>query len=465
MIAPVDEYGFWPMGSNPARKWTRLFLLVQIWLIGSFILHVGLGFEYPFMVSAGILVVSILGLLHFRAPIWIVFWGVLLSVLPNLGFASVRLLDLVLLGLMVSVLFALLTDMRPESKLRRIDAYILLYLSIIFVSGLISGDVLNFHLKSVVYGFLVFFATRSYLGSERKHGKALLLLAACGTLVVLQMAISFMQYHPHLIVTSFARTQADVSWGGTNYLAAILVLLLPLVISQFFLAQRRTVKGLALGLVGAMILAVFWTVSRTGVLCLSLIFLMLLFGLGRKKAWMLLAGLPIAFLVLSPYLGKVTERFSYRDVGSYMSTLDRYDLWKKSWEIFEENPVLGVGMGNAEMVTVLGHRSTNPHNIVFKSLAETGIVGFLLLLLIFMELFRTLFRLRRAIKTTQTGRIMFIGFLITLSVSVFNRMLEVTGDRYEILFWFIMGLLFVTAEQAVKDISFDAASAKDRGGA
>lgn len=54
----------------------------------------------------------------------------------------------------------------------------------------------------------------------------------------------------------------------------------------------------------------------------------------------------------------------------------------------------------------------------------------------------------------ELNRIIFTGFLTTLSVSVFNRVFEVIGDRYEILFWFIRGLLFLTVESKSNNSSF-----------
>jgi hypothetical protein len=61
----------------------------------------------------------------------------------------------------------------------------------------------------------------------------------------------------------------------------------------------------------------------------------------------------------------------------------RYDLWRVSWKEFESAPIGGVGEGNY-LFDYYEKRRTDrnledPHSLPFRLLAETGIVGFLLL--------------------------------------------------------------------------------------
>ncbi len=60
----------------------------------------------------------------------------------------------------------------------------------------------------------------------------------------------------------------------------------------------------------------------------------------------------------------------------------RYDLWRVSWKEFESAPVGGVGEGNY-LFDYYEKRATDrnledPHSLPFRLLAETGIIGFLL---------------------------------------------------------------------------------------
>jgi O-Antigen ligase len=61
----------------------------------------------------------------------------------------------------------------------------------------------------------------------------------------------------------------------------------------------------------------------------------------------------------------------------------RYDLWRVSWKEFESAPLGGVGEGNYSFDYYEKRRTDrnleDPHSLPFRLLAETGIVGFLLL--------------------------------------------------------------------------------------
>ena len=453
MVTNINNYELCSFNFKYLKKQLFLFFLAQFLLIGSIILYLGLDFEYLFLINLSIILLATGILLYLKAPHWIVFCNIFLVGLPAYRFLSFRSIEWISLVLVFSLVFSWFIDGKSQLRTRKIDVYIILYLCVIILSGFASGN-LNPNFRITLYGFLTFFAARSFIKNDKQLRVAFILVSIYGLLLIIQMALSFSHHHPELITFTFSRKEADVSWGSTNYLAALLVLTLPLTLSLFFITKRVIQKVLWLALIISIIIGVFWTVSRTGALCLGIILIALLFSFKKRKALILLAGLLVTSLLLSPFINKVVSRFSSHDIVSYLSALERYNLWEGSWKIFKENPIIGVGMYNAEVVTVFKNRSTDPHNIVFKSLAETGIIGFILLLLIFKELFKKVFQFRKIVKGTGIDRIIYTGFLTTLSVSVFNRMFEVIGDRYEVLFWFIMSLLFLMVERKLNNSSF-----------
>lgn len=453
MITDMEKCELCSPDFESLKKQLAFFVLAQFLVIGSIILYLGLDFRYLFLINLSIILLVTAILLYFRAPHWIVFCNIFLIALPDYRFLAFRSIDWIALGLTLSLLFSWIMDGNTQLRVKRIDVYIILYLGVILISGLAGGN-LSPNLRITLFGFMTFFVTRSFIKNDKQLRTAFFLVTIYGLLLILQMASSFAQHHPDLITFSFSRKEADVSWGSTNYLAALLVLSLPLTLSLFLKVKGVMRKVLLLALIISMTIGVFWTVSRTGALCLGIILIAFSLGLNKRKFLVLLIGLLTAYFLLGPFIYKVVSRFSTHDIVSYFSVLERQSLWEGTWKIFKENPIIGVGMYNAEVVTIFKNKSADPHNIVFKSLAETGIVGFVLLFLIFKELFKNIFKLRKMVKRTDSDRVFYIGFLTTLSVSVFNRMFEVIGDRYEILFWFIMGLLFLLVESKSRDSSF-----------
>ena len=99
-----------------------------------------------------------------------------------------------------------------------------------------------------------------------------------------------------------------------------------------------------------------------------------------------------AFLV-SPSSVKVvvTERFdptSSEDVSSYSS--GRTELWKNGWKLFIESPIWGHGSNTfMELSKLKGFPVYGPaHNEYLKHLAENGIIGFVVFLVIFYKIFQ-----------------------------------------------------------------------------
>jgi tetratricopeptide (TPR) repeat protein len=66
-----------------------------------------------------------------------------------------------------------------------------------------------------------------------------------------------------------------------------------------------------------------------------------------------------------------------------LSSNSRWDWWREAWDIFEANPVVGAGAGSFSIARRPIRRSTidakEPHSVPLQFLAETGLVGFLLL--------------------------------------------------------------------------------------
>jgi len=96
-----------------------------------------------------------------------------------------------------------------------------------------------------------------------------------------------------------------------------------------------------------------------------------------------------------------------RDVSSD-SLGYRLSFWRAGLQMFRENPLIGVGVGQfryrfADYATIQFLRQPDAHNIYVEQLAETGLVGFALFLWVIGSAIRDLWRLVRRTDGQATG--------------------------------------------------------------
>lgn len=147
-------------------------------------------------------------------------------------------------------------------------------------------------------------------------------------------------------------------------------------------------------------IALLFTGKRGPVLFLVLSFIITTFApakkTGKMKRILLYVLLVVIILVTVTAFGDILEKIPV--FGRYMATIDafingedassgRTNLHRWAWTLFLRNPVFGIGwgkyrttvVGNATLVTEL-----DAHNVYLQLLSETGAVGFLLFLVLFV---------------------------------------------------------------------------------
>lgn len=149
-----------------------------------------------------------------------------------------------------------------------------------------------------------------------------------------------------------------------------------------------------------------------------------------------------AFLVLKPFL---LTRATVEDQAS----LERIFYAKIGWQIVKTHPLFGVGLG--ESVLHMQQYSPIPlqpwqiqpvHNYFLLAATETGIVGVLLLIIIFMLHVK---QLLQSLKYGKTGDMelkiillgTFVGYLVLMQFDHYFYTLEQT----QLLLWIILGMI------------------------
>ncbi len=166
------------------------------------------------------------------------------------------------------------------------------------------------------------------------------------------------------------------------------------------------------------------TGSRTGLLALVGSFLTVLITTGSRSIKKYF--IPVLFLALAVYfaldwLSSMDivgfSRMSAQDVSDTGGTgrMDAIRIMVKY--IFPQYPIFGVGLGGGNFVVLsLQFGMDHPcHNIIFDSLCQLGIVGFTLLLLIVIRVYK---RTYHHVRLDNNNLISLLGFALLLTATI-----------------------------------------------
>jgi O-antigen ligase len=216
---------------------------------------------------------------------------------------------------------------------------------------------------------------------------------------------------------------------------------------------RNTVKGgllrlfLVLGMAGV-ILGALYTVSRTGLLLLvAALGMLLLQLLGRRRQLKLLVLLMLVIVLTWSFADNVLSIFRsiFPSIREGTDTIGlRYALWQAGWRMWLEQPIRGVGIGQyIEQLAHYGgdllptyHLRLGAHNMYIQVLAETGLVGLILFLSIFVVAVRSLWIMTRSDDVSKSS--LAQTWLIVLVLMLLGGITK--HDHYDKLVWAIVGI-------------------------
>lgn len=145
------------------------------------------------------------------------------------------------------------------------------------------------------------------------------------------------------------------------------------------------------------------------------------------------------------------------------AVVSRTTLWKTGWVMYKENPVLGLGIGNygeryKEYVTkypelYVGHDEYSVHNSYLKVGAETGTIGLVSFLAIYLYYYFFLGKQFFRNREDLTKKLLLIGLLVGSGTyagqNLANNLIFI--PQLNALFWLISGLIFNYVHTASKE--------------
>lgn len=264
----------------------------------------------------------------------------------------------------------------------------------------------------------------------------------------------------NIYITTTIKYQPTGFFYNTNDYALFIAVYYPIVMYYI----RNTLKGWRLHSVyGVFTLTSLFVVissySRLGMLSLGINVLMTVYQFyGKKFNLFLFLGFPIYFLAILniPFLNHLFQTILVSFTQKDGSTSARELLYQRLWQICKDANFLGIGAGGAPKKLYnmnLGFESINDigystgHNFFLELLANLGIIGFLLFIMLIIYIFRLIVR-----NTNQAKLCLKENDEILLSVEVLISFLAsmvalstVIEKRY---LWFSLIIILIALQQA-----------------
>jgi O-Antigen ligase len=371
----------------------------------------------------------------------------------------VLIFDIALMGILGWLGFELCVG---KLKLQRSDVWITRLFIAFFLGQVVSlllneRDVMRgaYAIKVSVFAVFSYLVICVLIKSRSDLQRATYGLVVWGAVVGLLLTISFVagwsaDLGPE--ASYEVKDEVGIGLGRSNYVAAILVLILPIGMSTIF--SHRGLQRILLAVSsGLMSLGLLITMSKGAFLSLAVglicsVPLMRRQGIRLRHAVIFLI-ITFSFFLLIPrdLVLSNLNMFVYR-----LATpdLDRVDLWNVAWQTFTRNPLVGVGPGaiylyNQQFAIAVA----DTHNFVLQQLAELGIIGAMPFFLILGTFLRRSYRLCTRLASDDPLRFLPVGLFAGMLSTLVHGLVEPTfpGQQYAVVFWLCMGLMFVLYRQ------------------
>ncbi len=389
------------------------------------------------------------------------------------------------------ILISMLAVLFAESLFRRvvdqrlwqmgITKAIIFYVLWMFVTALTSTDLIV-SLKSVVstvwFVGPIFFLGTTLLTKTENPLKIieLYLWPFCGVAIYAIV---------HLMMYNFAEKPSmwvmHPFYKDHTQIGAVYAMMIPLSF-LLFVEKKGFLKWSYLVMTAIFIVGLYCTFSRASVLSLAVgvvVYFLLILKTSPRRLALLLVVVGMAVIMSVGALIQDLERNnqessenfvenieSVSNISTDASNLERLNRWACAVDMFTERPVFGWGPGTYKFEYAKFQRSSlrtiistdfgdvgSSHSEYLGPLAESGLLGFLSIVILFGTIFFTGFAIRQIVTEPKTRRLL-IAVTVALSTYLFHGLINefLTTDKVSIPFW---GLVAILASISLKVSSTD----------
>ena len=179
-------------------------------------------------------------------------------------------------------------------------------------------------------------------------------------------------------------------------------------------ARKRKISGdlftMSAVVYVALLAGVITTYTRGAWLGIAVSGVAMAFLVKPKLGYRLVAAGTLALVFLVVFSTVLRARLASVFDFAYSSNSDRLLLWKINLQMFKDHPIFGIGFSQnqirgKEYASAMGHPNaflSHAHNNYIEMLSTTGIVGFVLYLLLIGYMLRLTFKLYQSVRDTNT---------------------------------------------------------------
>ncbi|MBI3964908.1 MAG: O-antigen ligase family protein, partial [Chloroflexi bacterium] len=305
----------------------------------------------------------------------------------------------------------------------------------------------------LAFNVLSFLSVMHFVRGERRFDHAIVALVVTGVGVAaiagFQYVTGIIFWNEQLILQQVARVNA--TFADPNSLATFMNVVIAISLSGALAVRRLWLRFVLLGAAGACALGLLFSFSRAGWLCGAVVFgLFILLALRSRPVAAfalvcLAAAVAFGLFVAVP---QIADRFEQSLEPGALSV--RPYLIEAGLIMFLENPVLGVGAGAYRLAAQTEYAFANPfvwyvsasHTAIVTTMAELGIVGLTLTLLICWETIRQLWQIHNDEQRPELHQGYAAGLLLAF-LAVLLQAQSVGVFFEEPYLWIILGLTVV----------------------
>lgn len=284
-----------------------------------------------------------------------------------------------------------------------------------------------------------FWFTMGIIKDEREMRWLLLAMVAI-TPYMLRVHYNQLQALRHWSYSHDLRVHGVFMFLGSNELAAFYTQYGLLFTTMISGVQERWQKwAFAVG-AGICVWGAIYSYSRASYVGLVVGFLIFGFLKSRKLVMALLGFLLIAPAVMPRSVMQRIEMTQSGEGGELDdSAASRLDFWELAWNKFLDHPVMGIGYHSFHHINPVG---LDTHNMYVKQLAELGIAGIILFMILYVVQLTVSIRLY---KRADTPFLKSLALGVVLCI-ISNMVLNIFGDRSSYLalatyYWVGLGLV------------------------